>query len=458
MPADTAHVERPWERLRALIRAGDARAIDAYLDSLSPAETARAIGRLAPDERVRLFTLLEPAEAADVLEDVPEDQAADLIDDLPRRQAAAIVDEMQSDVQADVLGRMSAGDAAEIIERMRPEEAADVRELLRHDPDTAGGIMITEVLAYPETHTVQDVIADLRANAERYSDFDVQYVYVVDGNRRLLGVLRLRDLLFAPPRRSVRDVMIGEPVAVRAETELGDLLQIFEQHHFLGIPVVDAAGRLIGVVRRSAVQEAADRVTSRTFLRFTGIAGREELRSMPLLDRSGRRLAWLSINVVLNIVAASVIALYQDTLAQAIVLAVFLPIISDMSGCSGNQAVAVSLRELALGLVRPGEIAHVVAKESAVGLLNGIALGLLLGAIALFWRQNPYLGLVVGGALAINTVIAAVIGGALPLILRGLRFDPALASGPILTTVTDICGFFLVLKLAQLVLPRLAGA
>ncbi len=177
---------------------------------------------------------------------------------------------------------------------------------------------------------------------------------------------------------------------------------------------------------------------------------------MSLFKRSSRRLSWLSINIVLNIVAASVIALYQDTLEQAIVLAVFLPIISDMSGCSGNQAVAVSIRELTLGLVRPKELLRVLTKESAIGLVNGLVLGLLLGAAAFLWKGNPWLGLIVGGALAANTLLAVSFGGLVPLILRGMRTDPALASGPLLTTVTDMCGFFFVLSFASALLPRLA--
>ena len=176
---------------------------------------------------------------------------------------------------------------------------------------------------------------------------------------------------------------------------------------------------------------------------------------MPLLQRSGRRLSWLSLNIVLNIIAASVIALYQDTLAAVIALAVFLPMVSDMSGCSGNQAVAVSMRELSLGLVRPNELARVLAKEAGIGLLNGLVLGLMLGAAAWFWKGNPFLGLVVGGALALNTFVAVSFGGLIPLALKRMKLDPALVSSPLLTTVTDMCGFFFVLSFASLMLERL---
>jgi magnesium transporter len=166
-------------------------------------------------------------------------------------------------------------------------------------------------------------------------------------------------------------------------------------------------------------------------------------------------LSWLSINILLNILAASIIALYQDTLASVIALAVFLPIISDMSGCSGNQAVAVSMRELSLGLVQPIDAFRVWLKEIGVGLINGLVLGLLLGTAAWIWKGNTVLGIVVASAMALNTVVAVSIGGTVPLLLKRLKFDPALASGPILTTITDMCGFFFVLSFATLMLAKL---
>jgi magnesium transporter len=278
---------------------------------------------------------------------------------------------------------------------------------------------------------------------------------VVSEGGELLGVLRLRDLLLAPKSKLLTDIMIKEPQKIRADTPLKDLKEFFKQVNYLGVPVVDTRERLVGVVLASAVREAVNRRSNQIFLQFSGIVGGEEFRTMPLFKRSSRRLSWLSINIVLNIVAASVIALYQDTLEKAIVLAVFLPIISDMSGCSGNQAVAVSIRELSLGLVRPKELLRVLGKESSIGIINGVVLGLLLGGVAFLWKGNPYLGLVVGVSLAANTLVAVSFGGLVPLFLRRAGADPALASGPLLTTITDVCGFFFVLSFASALLSRL---
>ena len=239
------------------------------------------------------------------------------------------------------------------------------------------------------------------------------------------------------------------------DAPLDNLKRLFDEHAFVGIPVTDAADQLVGVVRRASVEEAIRERATEWFLAVSGLAGEEELRTMPVVQRSRRRLSWLSINIGLNIIAASVIAFYQDTLAAVIALAVFLPIISDMSGCSGNQAVAVSIRELSLGLVKPYEFVRVVWKEGAVGVMNGLVLGILLGTVAALWKGNIFLGLVVGTALMLNTILAVLLGGLIPLALKGLRQDPAVAAGPILTTVTDMVGFFLVLSFASLLLPRL---
>ncbi|MFT6862408.1 MAG: magnesium transporter, partial [Akkermansiaceae bacterium] len=191
------------------------------------------------------------------------------------------------------------------------------------------------------------------------------------------------------------------------------------------------------------------------YLKAAGIVGGEELRSMPLKHRCTRRLAWLGPNILLNLLAASVIASYEDTLQAVIALAVFLPMVSDMSGCSGNQAVAVSIRELTLGVIQPRDYLRVIIKEGLLGITNGIVLGIVLGTIATLWKGSIFLGLVVGGALALNTILSVMLGGLIPLVLKRFKADPALASGPILTTCTDMCGFFLVLNLATVVIDRI---
>lgn len=452
----THFFERPWENIQELIEAGDATPLFDFIDQMSPTETARAISRLSAEDQGRLFQLLTPADAAEIIEDISDAQAADLIEDLPPDQAAAILEELDSDHLVDLLGEMDEEDAEAILKQMNPEDAEEARQFMAYPTDTAGGLMVSEFLIFPAGKTIAEVLKDLQDNRETYADYHVQYFYVSDDDQRLIGVLRMHDLLFPKKSATLDSIMIRNPLKLAVESRLDELREFFEEHALLGAPVTDSDGRMVGVVLPEAVEEARRERTDRQFLGLSGIIGGEEFRTMPLLNRAGRRLSWLSLNIVLNIIAASVIAIYQDTLAAAITLAVFLPMVSDMSGCSGNQAVAVSMRELSLGLVRPNELLRVMRKESLLGVLNGLALGILLGGVAYLWQGNPYLGLVVGGALAANTVVAVTLGGLLPLLLKRLKMDPALVSSPLLTTVTDMCGFFFVLSFASAILPKLA--
>lgn len=444
-----------WDQLERLVKAGDSDAAHDFLRALPPGESARLIAQLSAAEQLEFVTVLREEDAADLMEALPELQAAQVLAALPVQQAAHIIDEMESDEQVDLLDQMTEAQSEAILEEMDPDEAENVRFLAQYDNDCAGGLMITEFLAFSEDSTVDDVLKDLRRHAEKYAEYNVQYIYVLDSSDCLIGVLRLRDLLLAPPARIISKMMIEDPTSIPDSTGLEDLQHIFDSRPLFGLPVVDSEGALVGVVRRSDVEEAGEEQAGRTFLRFAGILGGEELRSLPLKVRCGRRLSWLSINIVLNIIAASVISMYEETLSAVIALAVFLPMVSDMSGCSGNQAVAVSTRELVLGVIKPSDFLHVFRKEFFLGLLNGLALGVLLGIVAFVWKGTPALGLVVGGALAANTLIAVCLGALIPLLMKGFKLDPALASGPILTTLTDMCGFFLVLSFAQMMLPWL---
>lgn len=448
--------ERPWAELHERIEASDAAGAAEVLADLSLEDQRLAMSHLPTDEQALLMESLLAGEAAEILENLPEAQAADILEDMPSGAAADIVEELPGSVSADVLREMQERESeavlAEIDDR---EEAEKLRTRAEYPWDTAGGLMRTSLASFSEKATVGDVLHELGENAEHYADMDVQYVYVTSASGVLRGVLRLRDLVLTKRNCPVTEVMISDPVCVGVADDFDSLRSTFEEKGYIGLPVVDENGLLAGVVTRQEVREATAEHQTEDYLRSSGILGGEELRSMPMLARCGRRLAWLGPNIVLNLVAASVIAMYEDTLQAVIALAVFLPIVSDMSGCSGNQAVAVSIRELTLGLIRPTEFLRIVWKEGILGIVNGFVLGCLLGAIAGLWKGNVYLGLVIGGALFLNTILSVLLGGMVPLLLKRFKVDPALASGPILTTCTDMCGFFLVLNLASTVLSKL---
>jgi len=452
---DKRERESRSEISRMLAETEGAGEIEAFLDDLGAAESLHTVFSLSEKDQRALLSALTPTRAASLVEEFPDGHAADLIEDMPVESAAPIVEELASDHRVDVLAELDTADAEAIIAELDEEDATEVRELISYEPDQAGGLMMKEFASYPMAKTVREVVDDLTGDAVDYQLLTVHYIYVVVKEKKLKGVIRLRDLVFADPTKRIGE-FATPALTVAPDTGLNELEDFFDKHDIAAVPVVDDRGFLLGIVRRRAVLEAIAERAEADHLKAAGIIGGDELRSMPVLIRSRRRLAWLSINIGLNILAASIIAIYEDTPTAVIALAVFLPIVSDMSGCSGNQAVAVSMRELTLGAALPKDVLRVWRKEAVVGLINGIALGILLGAAAWAWKGNPVLGLVVGGALAANTIVAVSIGGTVPLLLRRLKLDPAVASGPLLTTVTDMCGFFLLLSIATLVLPSLS--
>lgn len=439
--------------VRAAIETGDQGEALAIFEPLPPSEAIHIFSHLPESEQSEILKLLGKEMAAWLVDQLPDKAAAAAINSLETGHAVQIVEELDSDDKADVLAEMQEGGAEAILQEMDPETAEDLRSLMEYSRDLAGGLMMTETFKSHQSVTVGALLRRLSSEDEDFAHYRSQHPYVVGDNGELAGVVSLRNLLSASRRLPLSEIMIPAR-SVNPSTSIRELRDLFNEFTFFSLPVVDENNKLIGVVTRNAVAEAELERAETDVQKVQGVVV-EELRSMPVWTRSRRRLSWLSVNIVLNIIAASVITLYESTLAAVIALAVFLPIVSDMSGCSGNQAVAVSLRELSLGLARPGDLLRVWMKEISVGLINGLALGVLIALTAWGWKGNPFIGLVVGTALALNTVVAVSIGGTVPLLLSRLKIDPAVAAGPLLTTITDMCGFFLVLSLATLMMPML---
>ncbi|MEP5610754.1 MAG: magnesium transporter [Cyclobacteriaceae bacterium] len=439
---------KPWEVLQKHIENDDQSSIKEHFQELTSEESVLLVSHLNRDHQVKLVSLLSSTEAAHLITEIPEVQAKDILERMPSQEAAYVIGELKSNEQADLIGEFNSENAEAILSKMEQEGIENLRNLIQYPTDTAGGLMVTEFLAFDKKMTVRDVSRHLREKSEEYRQYNVQYMYVTS-NDQFHGVLQVRDLLLNKPDELLSNISIKDALTVNVDATLDELINFFDTHDFYGVPVLDGARHLIGIVMRKDIRKEESELATKELLETQGIVGGEELRTMPVLLRSKRRLSWLSVNILLNIAAASIIAFYQDTLSAAIALAVFLPIISDMSGCSGNQAVAVSLRELSLGVIKPFEMRRVWFQELAVGIVNGLALGSLLGLAAWLWQGSIHLGLVVGLALGINTIIAVSIGGTIPLLLKKMKVDPALASGPILTTVTDMFGFLLALGLAS---------
>lgn len=453
-PADETET---WQALDNALHATDSDTTKEILNSLESEDLARAVSRLSQERRGSLIETLACKDFAKLLEELPEAQAVELLDSLPSEQTAAAIGCLPPETSSRLLRELEDENSAEILEELADTDSlTELQSRLEYEDGCAGSLMRGSPVSFSQDITVQKLLDELHDHAEDYSDRDIQYLYVVDEEEKLKGVLQLRQLFWAPRTKPLKELMIADPLSVSDQLDFHDLAEIFKKRPFLGLPVVDKEGRLLGVVPRDTVQRETSDEQTELYLQSQGIVDGEELRSMPLFDRCRKRLAWLAPNIVLNLAAASVIAANEATLQEVIALAVFLPIVSDMSGCSGNQAVAVSIRELTLGILRPGDYLRVVFKEGLVGVINGTLLGILLGVVAIVWKGNFFLGGVVAASLALNTVLSVLLGGLVPLFLKSRKVDPALASGPILTTCTDMCGFFLVLSLASTVLTKLA--
>jgi magnesium transporter len=441
-----------WEELAALLERSDTELLREYLRGLAPGEIGRAVSRLTEENQARVLTLLPAVEAASLLVELSTAQAADLVATLPAAEAAAILNDVPVDERADVLAELDVQQAEEILLALTPEAAEGARRLAGYPPDTAGGLMTTEYVAYPADIRIEDVVTDLRGQAERYSKYDLQYVYVIGPIGELLGVLRLRDLLWAPPEAAVTSVMIASPHSIRVMDRLDEVGRFFDRYPFFGAPVTAADGRLLGVVLRADAEEALSTRAERRFLLASGVLGGEEFRTMPWTERLWRRGLWLGLSFCLSLLGASVIGVYEETLSAAIALAAFLPVISAMGGNFGNQALAVSVRELSLGLIQPGDFWWVFRKEVGIGLINGLLFGVLLATLAIAWKGDVYFGVVVGAAMLMSTLMAACLGGVVPLFLKQLDMDPAIATGPMLMAFNDLCGFFFALSFASVLL------
>ncbi len=413
-----------------------------------PAEVADILRVLREDEAVELLRLLYKRRAAAAsLEQMDPDEAAELLAELNRDEAVQILSRMEPDDAVDLLEELPPEMVEDILRRLEAEKAKTFRELLRYPPDTAGGLMSPEYVALPADLSVQEAIESLRRIAQEMET--VYYAYVVDGEGKLLGVLSLRDLVFARPETPIREIMRTDVVTLRPEMSAEEVARVFDKYGYLALPVVDEAGKILGIVTLDDVLDAVRMEDTEDMYKMANVP-REERVDTPWYESVKLRLPWLYFNLLTAFVAASVPAAFESLIAKIATLAVFMPIIAGQGGNAGMQTVTIVTRGIALGEVPKGTGWKILLKEFWLGVLNGLAVAVVVGGVAFVWKHNPYLGLVVFLAMMGNMVIAGVTGAVIPLGLRAVGLDPALASSIFLTTFTDTLGFFLLLGLGYI--------
>lgn len=418
---------------------------------LGPDQTRALFGAMSLEQAAAVLAAVgDDLRAREVLHWLPHEQSGPVLSEIAPAHAARLIAALPSDERADLLAAVD-DDHRSTIQALLPADArSDAARLLAYEPDTAGGLMETEFVSYSAHAEVRDAIRDLRANQKRYASIGVQYIYLIDSERKLVGVAPLRDLLLAPEGARLSTLAARTPTTVRDTAPLHDVAAAFDEHAFIALPVVDSEGVMLGVVTRADATVGEQEEAEDDYRVSQGIVGGEELRSMPVVLRLRRRSAWLGVNLVLCLGGAAIVALHQDTIAKVVVVAAVLPVISATSGNAAMQAAAVSIRELTLGVIDPAAWRRVLAHEAALAVLMAFPLGGAVAMLARLWGAPWTVGAAVGLAMALNSLIAIAIGALCPLLLRRLKIDPALASGPISTTLADVSGFALTLSLVSI--------
>lgn len=416
-----------------------------YLDRLHPAEIADLLESLPVTVRDELWLHIDSSIEGDVLSHSNSAVRAGLLEQMDPARVANATSALDSDDIADILQDLPDPIAGEVLRSMDAHKRERVTSVLTYPPDTAGGLMNLDAVTVRSDVDVEVVLRDLRGHAELPASTD--QLMVVDRDNTYLGVLRLVTLVTAPPAAIIGDIMsIAEP-GIPAWTSVGDVVLKFEQRDLISAPVVDERGKLIG---RITVDDVVDVIREQSEHSIRSAAGLDDVTDIfaPVLVAARARALWLAVNLATAFLAAWVIGRFEATIEQLVALAVLMPVVASMGGIAGGQTLTIVIRGLALGQVGAANARNVLWREVAVGILNGCLWAVVVAAIAALWFGSRGLGLVIGAAMVINLFTAAFAGVVIPLGLRRMQIDPALAGGVVLTTVTDVVGFFAFLALA----------
>ncbi len=403
------------------------------------------------DERQILLEYIPDELLGEVLLELPEGMQEDLLADFRAEEVEDVVEHLDSDDAADILQAVDEEVANEVIEQLDPSERREIEQLLVHDEESAGGLMQAELFKVRGSWTVEKALQVLRRFGREIENLN--YVYVVNSDDALIGVMSLHEMLFAEPDVVVSEIADADFPRAMAGEDQEDVAHIFEKYDVLVLPVVDEKGVLVGRITADDVIDVIQEEATEDMFRLAALSDDDDLAE-PVGTTARRRGIWLALNLLTAIVASIVIAQFEETIAKVVALAVLMPIVASMGGIAGTQTLTVIVRGIALGRVTFDNARRTLIKEVSVGLVSGAAFAVVIGTIASFWFPDfgIRLGWIIAAAMLINLFAAGLAGAVIPLTLQRLKIDPALASGTILTTVTDVVGFFSFLGLATLFL------
>ena len=432
-------------RLGSAIDTGTLNQVRHILNNLSPPDIAHQLETAPPRLRNILWEIVDPEISGEVLQELSDDIQLEFLNQMDGAEVASMTEGLDVDDIVDILQQLPDRVIPEVLKAMSVQDRLRVESVLTYNEDTAGGLMDTEVITVRPDITVDVVLRYLRRFEELPDITD--NLFVVSRNDTFLGTLPLSKMLTSSPSTSVREVMDTEVEAIHVNLTDSDVAQLFQRQDLVSAPVVDDQHRLVGRITIDDVVDVIVEDADHSLLAMAGLSDTEDTFSS-ISRTAPRRALWLGLNLLTAILASSAISLFEATLEKVVALAILMPIVASMGGVAGSQTLTVVIRGMALGQIERDNLKWLLSKEFAVGALNGMLWAVVMGAIVSVWFDDWTIALVIAAAMAINLVAAAVAGTLLPVMLRSLKIDPALAGSVILTTVTDIVGFVSFLGLA----------
>ena len=436
--------------VKGLLKGAKSESIVEMLSSHHPADIARLMNALPHDEAKEIFCLLDPKEASEIIVELNDEARNFILDYLESNRVGEIVDHMASDDAADLLGALSEEDAKKVLENIPDEDTRHVKSLLAFEEDTAGGIMQTEVASISSGATVQQVINMLRKNRDEMED--IHNIFVIDNYQRLVGGLPVRRLVLESPYTAISDIMDTDYISAHVHEDQEEVAKLFKKYDLISLPVVDDTDRLIGRITIDDVVDVIEEEASEDFLKMAG-AGSVHILPKSIMKSAKARLPWLFASCIGGLVALKIIGTFETTLGAVVALASFIPVILGMGGNIGTQSTTIVVRGLATGTVESGSLWKVVYKEIRIGLILGVVYGVFLSlATLIIYSSQPFLSIVVGLSMCASMVLASAVGTMMPIILYRSGVDPAIATGPFVTTSVDIIGILILLNFASIFL------
>ena len=425
--------------------------IQKLLNKLYPADIALVIRELDEDARVVLFKQIRDiSKAAETLGELDIEVAVPLLQDLPQERVIEIVKEMPDDDRTDIIARLPEEFARLILDQLSAVESLDVETLMSYPDDSAGGIMTTEFFALREETTAAEAIEAIRRRGEEAET--VFYIYVIDDDGRLVGIVSLRKLILTPADTRLREIMNTNVVKVDIHTDQEIVARQVEHYNLLAIPVVDDADVIVGIITVDDIIDVIREEATEDIFRMAGTDSMEIVYADNILKIARIRLPWLLVNLIGGIITGYFMWLFKVTLETVLTLITFVPVITGMGGNVGTQSSSIIVRGLATGRVTMDTIFKVIWREARIGVLMGITCGIMVGIVALAWHHEPLVGIVVAVSMTISMMVAATMGACVPALFHKLDIDPAIASGPFVTTSNDIVGILIYMGTATLFL------